>query len=101
MSPEPMDMPETGSHANKCHRCLEAVPPKAARCPHCGEPVHKSHNIRKLLAVFGLLMFLVVAAVAFRLMQTSGAPSATNDEQSRPGAPDKPPPPEKKPALGQ
>jgi hypothetical protein len=46
-------------------------------------------------------MFLVVAAVAFRLMQTSGAPSATNDEQSRPGAPDKPPPPEKKPALGQ
>src|SRR5580704_19123945 len=98
-----MDTPETGSLADKCHRCLEAVPPKAVRCPRCGEPVHKSHHIRKILAVFGLLMFLVVAAVAFRLMQTSGPSSAaTSDEQSpRPGGPDKPPPPVKKPALGQ
>jgi uncharacterized paraquat-inducible protein A len=94
-----MDEPQT----QNCHRCLEPVPPKAKRCPRCGEPVPKSANIRMILAVFGLLMFLVIAAVAFRLMQTSGAPAAANDgqQQHRPGEPEKPPPPEKKPALGQ
>lgn len=96
-----MDLSETESRIDKCHRCLEPVPPKVARCPGCGEPIHKSANIRKFLAVLGIAMFLVVAAVAYRLMQTSGAPSAAADEVRRPGAPDTPPPPEKKPALGQ
>jgi uncharacterized paraquat-inducible protein A len=98
-----MDEPRTEKRADVCHRCLEPVPPKASRCPRCGEPVHKPANIRLILGVFGLLMFLVVAAVAFRLMQTSGSPASTNAEerQHRPGEPDKPPPPEKKPALGQ
>jgi uncharacterized paraquat-inducible protein A len=98
-----MDTSETGTAAEKCHRCLVPVPPKAVRCPRCGEPVHRSHNIRKILAVFGLLMFLAIAAVAYRMMQISGAPSAgASDEQAqRPGAPDKAPPPEKKPALGE
>jgi len=80
------------------------VPPKASRCPRCGERVHRPGNIRLILAVFGLLMFLVVAAVSFRLMQTSGQPAAAtnaDEQQQRPGEPDKPPPPEKKPALGQ
>jgi len=56
-----------------------------------------------LLGVFGLLMFLAVALVAFRLMQSSPArPVVTDDdEQQQKGAPAKPPPPEKKPALGQ
>jgi len=98
-----MDTPENQNRADKCHRCLEPVPPKVARCPRCGEPIHKSGGIRKLLAVFGLLMFLVVAAVAFRLLQTSGSPSAaTGDQQAqRPGDPDKGPTQEVKPALGQ
>jgi uncharacterized paraquat-inducible protein A len=98
-----MDESQTRNRVDVCHRCLEPVPPKAARCPRCGEPIHKSSNIRRILAVFGLLMFLVVAAVAFRLMQTSGARPSTDadQQQQRPGDPDKPPPPEKKPALGQ
>ena len=96
-----MDPSDTGSRVDKCHRCLEPVPANAARCPGCGEPIHKSANIRKFLAVLGVVMFLVVAAVAFRLMQTSGAPSAAADDAQRPGAPDTPPAPEKKPALGQ
>ena len=96
-----MDTSETGSLVDKCHRCLEPVPAKASRCPGCGEPIHKSGSVRKLLAVLGIVMFLVIAAVAFRLMQTSGAPSAGDDLAQRPGAPDTPPPPEKKAALGQ
>ena len=89
--------------ADVCHRCLEPVPPKAARCPRCGEPLRKSVSIRLMLGLFGLLMFVVIVAFAVRLMQTSGAPPAPADDnqQQVPGAPDKPPPPQKKPALGQ
>jgi len=98
-----MDEPQPRNRADVCHRCLEPVPPKASRCPRSGEPVHKSANIRMILAAFGLLMFLVVAAVAFRLMQSGTAPEPANVEQRQrhPGEPEKPPPPEKKPALGQ
>jgi hypothetical protein len=54
-----------------------------------------------ILAAFGLLMFVVVAAVAFRLMQTSSAPAPATVERPRmPGEPEKPPPPPKEPALG-
>jgi len=96
-----MDEPQPRSRADVCHRCLEPVPPKASRCPRCGEPIHKSANIRMILAAFGLLMFVVVAAVAFRLMQTSSAPAPATVERPRmPGEPEKPPPPPKEPALG-
>jgi hypothetical protein len=98
-----METASAEKRGNYCHRCLEPVPEKVTRCPGCGEPIHQSGNIRKLLAIFGLFMFLVIAAVAIRMMQTSGAGSAPAVEQQtqRPGAPDTPPPPEKKPALGQ
>jgi uncharacterized paraquat-inducible protein A len=95
LSPEPMDEPQSRIRADVCHRCLEPVPPKAARCPRCGEPIHKPANFRKILAVFGLLMFVVVAVVAFRLMQTSSPPS-TDAQQQKDASP-----PEKKPVLGQ
>ena len=103
LSPEPMELTRTQNPAEVCHRCLEPVPPKAPRCPRCGEPIHKSANIRVILGVFGLVMFLAVALVAFRLMQSSpGHPVVTDDqEQRQAGAPATPPPPEKKPALGQ
>ena len=69
--------------------------------PAVREPVHRSYDIRRILTVFGLLMFLAIAAVAYRTMQIGGAPSAaaTDEQTERPGARDKAPPPEKKPAL--
>ena len=98
-----MDEPETQNRGDICHRCLEPVPAKASRCPRCGERVHKPANLRKTLAFFGLLMFLAVAAVAFRMLQTSGARPvpATTETAHQPGDPDTPPPPPPKPALGQ
>jgi uncharacterized paraquat-inducible protein A len=92
-----MEEPQTQNRQDLCHRCLEPVPPKLSRCPRCGESIQRPGNIRKMLAIFGLLMFVVIAAVAFRLMQSSGAPAAANDDQQHKEAP----PPEKKPALGQ
>jgi hypothetical protein len=92
-----MDMPQSGNPADVCHRCLEPVPRKASRCPRCGEPIHKTANIRKILAVFGLLVFVAVAVAAFRLMQTSGPSTSTTVTEEQKDAP----PPEKKPVLGQ
>lgn len=103
VSPETMETAPAGKRGDYCDRCLEPAPPKAARCPRCGEPIHRSGNIRKILAFFGLFMFLVVAVVAFRMMQTAGPGStaATEQQTQQRGGPDTPPPPEKKPALGQ
>jgi uncharacterized paraquat-inducible protein A len=86
-----------------CHRCLEPVPAKLSRCPNCGERVHQAGRVRKSLAIFGLAMFLLIAAVAYRMMQTSGAPSVDDNSSAphRAGDPDTPPPPPPKPALGQ
>jgi hypothetical protein len=95
-----METTETRNRADYCHRCLEPAPPKAARCPKSGEPIHRSGNIRKILSVFGLLIFLAVAALSIRPMQTSGAPSAAG-QSGQAGKPDTAPSPEVKPALGQ
>ena len=98
-----MEETQTQKRADVCQRCLEPVPPKAARCPRCGEPIHKSSHIRVILGVFGLVMFLAVVLVAFRLLQTSsGHPGGNEEQQQQDGSrPTTPPPPEKKPALGQ
>ena len=99
-----MEETQTQKRADVCQRCLEPVPPKAARCPRCGEPIHRPANIRLILGVFGLVMFLAVVLLAIRLMQTSGArpaPPDGTDQQQTPGRPQTPPPPPRKPALGQ
>ena len=80
-----METVETRKHGDYCHRCLEPTPPEG------GERIHRAGNIRKMLAAFGLLMFLAIAAPSIWLMQTSGAPLA-----DQAGKPD-----EVKSALGQ
>ncbi|HEX3742472.1 MAG TPA: hypothetical protein VHW09_01020 [Bryobacteraceae bacterium] len=86
-----------------CHRCLEPAPPKATRCPLCGEPIHRPANIRKILAIFGLLVFVAIVAVSIRMIHSSPPPpdAAGEPDIVRPGAPDKPPADQVKPALGQ
>jgi uncharacterized paraquat-inducible protein A len=98
-----METAETRKRGDYCHRCLEPAPPKVARCPKCGEPIHRAGKLRKVLAGIALLVILVVVAISIRMMQTSGAPSAAATEQQsgQAGKPDTTPPPEVKPALGQ
>jgi uncharacterized paraquat-inducible protein A len=83
---------QTSDTGDLCHRCLVPVPRDSARCPRCGETVHKAGSYRKAIAVFGLLMFLIIAAVAFRMMQTGGGLSSAPKDNT---------PVEQKPALGQ
>jgi uncharacterized paraquat-inducible protein A len=81
----------TEKRGEVCHRCLQPVPSKATRCPNCGDPLRKGVNIRTVLGIFGLVIFLAVAVIGFRMMQNgSGNSGSTQTEQ-----------PEKKPALGQ
>jgi uncharacterized paraquat-inducible protein A len=83
----------------RCHRCLEAVPLKATRCPRCGIPIRRTTNLRLILGIAGLLMFVGVVVMAIRLMQTAG--SGSGPDTSSGASQREAPPPEKKPALGQ
>jgi hypothetical protein len=99
-----MDEPIAERGPDICHRCLQPVPEKARRCPHCGDPLQKSPNMRLLLGLFGLMVFVVVAFFAVvRLTHSgdAGAPPDDAQQQQDGSAPRSPPPPEVKPALGQ
>ena len=86
----------TSSKEKCCHRCLQPVPPEAARCPHCGDPLNPAMNVRTLLiAVVGIIIFLGAAFAAVRFFQTRDTPN--QDAGSTQSAP----PTDSKPALGQ
>ncbi len=80
-----------------CHRCLQPLPHKAARCPNCGErPEGTIRNLPALLATGGILAlaFLVWIMIAvFRNQQFTSAPSGDQNgvtqEQAKPPAFDK------------
>jgi ribosomal protein L40E len=89
-----------------CPRCLQAVPPKAQRCPHCGDPLARKANMPLLLAMLGLLMVVLIAFFAIRSMHSGGAVQPPPDDDGQVMAqpaphPNPPPEPLPKPALGQ
>jgi uncharacterized paraquat-inducible protein A len=90
-----MDQQVAEDRTEVCHRCLQAVPPAAARCPHCGDPLKKAANVRLLLGLFGLLIFVGVAFMAIRLMMNTGGSQPSGDADQQQSTP------EKQPALGQ
>jgi hypothetical protein len=101
-----MDEPVRETRPEVCHRCLQPVPPKAKNCPHCGDPLAHHVNLALLLGMFGLLMVVVIAFFAIRLMNSGGAvqqPALDDDQQQDQTQPHPNPPPEPlpKPALGQ
>jgi hypothetical protein len=101
-----MDEPVVETRPDVCHRCLQPVPPKAQRCPHCGDPLAHKANMPLLLAMFGLLMVVLLALIAIRAMHSGGVvqPPPDDDQQvmdQRAPHPNPPPEPVPKPALGQ
>jgi hypothetical protein len=104
-----MDELATEKRPAVCHRCLEPVPPKAERCPHCGDPLPKAVNMPLLLSGFGLLLVILVAFFALRLMNSGGTapppppddPMQQSDQLQTQPHPNPPPEAQPKPALGQ
>jgi predicted nucleic acid-binding Zn ribbon protein len=81
----------------RCHRCLQPVPLKARRCPHCGD-ILTTDNTRKLtlgLAVLGLIAILAIVGFGLYMSPPTADPE-NNPETERRGPPPKP---VKKPPL--
>jgi hypothetical protein len=101
-----MDERVAETHPELCHRCLQPVPPKAQRCPHCGDPLAHKVNFPLLLGMFGLLMVVLIAFFALRMMQSGGAVQSPPDDEEQTQDltaphPNPPPDPLPQPALGQ
>ena len=98
--------------ADMCSRCLQPVPPKAARCPQCRQPVHRLRLLPWVAGAAGLLALVFALLVAFHVV--GGRPPAPVaegasqvhaleqappvEEDSKPGPPPKP---EKRPPLNE
>jgi len=99
-----------------CPRCLQAVPPKSARCPGCGQPIQTSSRALRLVIGFaGLIALLFAVALMYQTVRNedAGKDDAATEEVKKtpeeelfpPPAPDDPnkeaPKPEKKPPLNE
>jgi len=76
----------------KCHRCLQPVPPRARRCPHCGDMLKRElPNVSIFLGVLGIIVLIGIGLLLYFLpADDDSGPSNTPQQQSAP-APKKPP----------
>ena len=97
---------------DRCPRCLQTVPPKASRCPDCGQPIRSMRSLTFAIGIAGLLVLVFAMIVMYQLVANEDAANAPvpakenaapQDEllpdpppASRPNEPAKP---EKKPPL--
>ena len=62
------------SKGERCSRCLQPVPAKAARCPHCRVPVQKSSSLLGvILGVAGLIVLLFAIALMYQTARNEDA----------------------------
>jgi hypothetical protein len=112
---EPVKEDTKGDH---CPRCLQTVPPKARRCPGCGQPIRSTRSLIFAIGIAGLLVLLFAMVVMYKLAAneeaaTAPVPVDENADQQQelfrdpppassanePAKPDEPTKPEKKPPL--
>src|ERR1017187_6216106 len=112
---EPVIEDTKGDH---CPRCLQTVPPKASRCPGCGQPIRSTRSLILAIGIAGLLVLVFAMLVMYKVMANEDAANAPvpvdeNADQKQelfpdppqassanePVKPDQPPKPEKKPPL--
>src|ERR1017187_5758305 len=97
---------------DRCPRCLQAVPPKARRCPGCGQPIHSGRPLIFAIGIAGLLVLVFAMLVMYRLVANEDAANAPVpvEENAAPqeellpdpapaSRPNQPAKPEKKPPL--
>jgi hypothetical protein len=103
---------------DRCPRCLQTVPPRASRCPGCGQPIHSTRPLIFAIGIAGLLVLVFATLVMYRMAKNEDAANApvpvdenANQQQelfrdppqassaNEPAKPDQPTKPEKKPPL--
>ena len=97
-----------------CPRCLEPVEPRAARCPHCGEPIAGHRNLVLWIGVGGVAVLVFVMGLMWLAVRNDDLMKAQPlpDEESiarkeqiladpKESKDDKPDKPEKPPPLNQ
>jgi hypothetical protein len=58
---------------DRCPRCLEQVPARAARCPGCGERMPHIRRVRLVMAVAGAILGLaILAGLLFAVIRFGG-----------------------------
>jgi predicted amidophosphoribosyltransferase len=50
---------------DRCSRCLQPVPRKAARCPGCGHPASSFRHLPLLIGVTGVFALVFVVAIMY------------------------------------
>ncbi|MGA3015830.1 MAG: hypothetical protein ABSF62_01835 [Bryobacteraceae bacterium] len=78
--------------ADICHRCLQPVQRRAARCPHCGSRLpHAWYMTLIPLGILGLLALVFVAALVIKSIRNedieNAPPQAQTQEEPPLGAP--------------
>jgi predicted nucleic acid-binding Zn ribbon protein len=77
--------------AKKCHRCLQPVPPRAQRCPHCGDMLKRElPRVSIFLGVLGVIVLLGIGLVLYFMPPEQSDAGGKPQQQSTP-APKKPP----------
>ena len=62
---------------NHCPRCLQAMPPKSARCPGCGQPIQNSSRVLRLaIAIAGLIALIFAVVLVYQTVRDEDAAKA-------------------------
>ena len=61
---------------DRCPRCLQTVPPKASRCPGCGQPIGSMRSLAFAIGIAGLVVLVFAMIVMFRLVANEDAAKA-------------------------
>jgi hypothetical protein len=66
-----------------CHRCLQPVPVKAARCANCGERVNSFRHLPMVVGIIGMVALVFVIVIMYQVVRNGDIESAPPQQQQR------------------
>ena len=68
-----------------CHRCLQPVPVKAARCVNCGERVNAFRHLPIVIGIAGIVALVFVIVIMYQVVWNVDIESAPPEQQQDSG----------------